>query len=74
MTAADVAYLSAVELYTQASSVNEPRSHTEAMCSDQSDHWKAAEAEEIASLEGRGTWETVPRPKSTNVVSCKWVY
>ena len=74
LTAADVAYLSTVKLYTQVSSVNEPRSHTEAMRSDQSDHWKTAEVEEIASLEGRGTWETVPRPKSTNVVSCKWVY
>ena len=21
-----------------------------------------------------GTWEAVPRPKSTNIVSCKWVY
>ena len=74
MTAADVAYLSAVEFYTQASSVNKPRSHTEAMRSDQSDHWKATKAEEIASLEGRGTWETVPCPKGTNIVSCKWVY
>jgi hypothetical protein len=74
LTAADIAYLSMVELYTQASSVDEPRSHTEAMKSKQSNQWKAAEAEEITSLEGRGTWEAVPRPKNTNVVSCKWVY
>ena len=63
-----------VELYTQASSVNEPRSHTEALRSPQSEEWKNAEAEEITSLENRGTWEVVPRPKGVNVVSCKWVY
>ena len=70
----DVAYLSMVELYTQASSVNESRSHTEALQSPQSEEWKNAEAEEIMSLENRGTWEVVPRPKGVNVVSCKWVY
>ena len=74
LTEHDVAYLSMVELYTQASSVGEPRSHTKAMRLPQSEEWFKAEAEEIMSLESQGTWEVVPRPKDTNVVSCKWVY
>ena len=74
LTEQDLAYLSMVELYTQASSVNEPRSHTEAMESPDSVHWKEAEAAEIKSLEDRETWEVVPRPENINIVSCKWVY
>ena len=63
-----------VELYTQASSIGKPRSHTEAMRLPESQEWFKAEAEEITSLESHGTWEIIPRPKDTNVVSCKWVY
>jgi len=63
-----------VELYTQESIESEPRSHTEAMESPDSDRWRAAEAEETESLESRGTWKVVPRPKNVNIVSCKWVY
>ena len=40
----------------------------------QSEEWFKAEAKEITSLESRGTWEIVPHPKDTNVISCKWVY
>jgi hypothetical protein len=36
--------------------------------------WKAAMDREIESLRQAGTWETVPRPTSKNVVSCKWVF
>lgn len=70
----DIAYLSMVKLYTQASSVGKPRSHTEALQSPQSEDWKNAEAEEITSLESHGNWEVVPRPDDVNVISCKWVY
>ena len=74
LTDHDVAYLSMVELYTQASSVGKPRSHTKALQSPQSEDWKKAEAKEIMSLESCGTWEVVPRPDDINIVSCKWVY
>jgi Reverse transcriptase (RNA-dependent DNA polymerase) len=36
--------------------------------------WKAAMDRKIETLRQAGTWETVPRPTSKNVVSCKWVF
>ena len=30
--------------------------------------------EELAALNSRGTWELVPRPPSTSIVTCRWVF
>src|SRR2546430_15795644 len=29
---------------------------------------------ELAALDSRGTWELVPRPPSTSIVTCRWVF
>ena len=44
------------------------------MCLPESQEWMKAKAEEIMSLESRGTWEIALHPENTNVVSCKWGY
>jgi hypothetical protein len=36
--------------------------------------WKQAMDKEICMLEKAGTWTTVPRPASRNVVGSKWVF
>jgi hypothetical protein len=37
-------------------------------------HWRAAIVEEYGALTSNGTWELVPRPQSSNVVTSKWVF
>ncbi|KAM7479031.1 hypothetical protein LguiA_027244 [Lonicera macranthoides] len=36
--------------------------------------WEAAMREEINALHKNNTWELVPKPKGTELVTCKWVY
>lgn len=51
-----------------------PTSLTEAMSSPDSSSWRAAMAEEAATLQEIPTWKLVPRPTSTNVMGCCWVF
>jgi hypothetical protein len=37
-------------------------------------HWRAAMEEEYGALINNGTWELVPRPQGSNVVTNKWVF
>jgi hypothetical protein len=37
-------------------------------------HWRAAMEEEYGALISNGTWELVPRPQGSNVVTGKWVF
>jgi hypothetical protein len=37
-------------------------------------HWRAAMEEEYGTLINNGTWELVPRPQGSNVVTGKWVF
>jgi hypothetical protein len=37
-------------------------------------HWRAAMEEEYRALISNGTWERVPRPQGSNVVTGKWVF
>jgi hypothetical protein len=37
-------------------------------------HWCAAMEEEYGALISNGTWELVPRPQGSNVVTGKWVF
>jgi hypothetical protein len=37
-------------------------------------HWHAAMEEEYEALISNGTWELVPRPQGSNVVTGKWVF
>jgi hypothetical protein len=37
-------------------------------------HWRAAMEEEYRALISNGTWELVPRPQGSNVVTGKWVF
>ena len=67
-------YCHLVELYTATSAPNEPKTYEQAIASADASKWKAAMAEEIETLENRGTWEIVDRPANKPVVSSKWVY
>ena len=48
-----------------------PRSHVEAL---RIPHWKAAMDQEYAALMERQTWKLVPRPRDTNIVTCRWIF
>jgi hypothetical protein len=37
-------------------------------------HWRAAMEEEYGAFISNGTWELVPRPQGSNVVTGKWVF
>jgi hypothetical protein len=37
-------------------------------------HWRAAMEDEYETLINNGTWELVPRPQGSNVVTGKWVF
>jgi hypothetical protein len=37
-------------------------------------HWRAAMEDEYRALISNGTWELVPRPQGSNVVTDKWVF
>jgi hypothetical protein len=37
-------------------------------------HWRTAMEEEYGALISNGTWELVPRPQGSNVVTGKWVF
>jgi hypothetical protein len=37
-------------------------------------HWRAAIEEEYGALISNGTWELVPRPQGSNIVTDKWVF
>ena len=51
--------------------VNEPKTYEEA---SQNSTWQKAMEEEIIALEQNQTWESVPRPRDTKLISCKWAY
>ena len=36
--------------------------------------WQLAMSEELAALEGTGTWDLVPLPSRSVPITCKWVY
>jgi hypothetical protein len=37
-------------------------------------HWRAAMEEVYGALISNGTWELVPRPQGSNIVTGKWVF
>jgi hypothetical protein len=37
-------------------------------------HWRAAMEDKYGALISNGTWELVPRPQGSNVVTSKWVF
>ncbi|KAJ0391857.1 hypothetical protein P43SY_008830 [Pythium insidiosum] len=54
-----------------------PKSHKDAISSDYSEYWRAAEEDELSSLCAHGTWMEVRRdavPRSHRVITCRWVY
>ena len=53
---------------------SEPRSVKEALSSFNKNKWKKAMDEEINSLNENSTWDIVPLPKDSNLVTCKWVF
>ena len=50
--------------------VNEPKTYAEA---SQNLAWQKAKEKEII-VEQNQTWELVPRPRDTKLISCKWAY
>ena len=53
---------------------NEPRTHQEALQSEEKGKWMDAMNSEIESLKKRGTWSLVDLPVGKNLVTNKWVY
>jgi hypothetical protein len=37
-------------------------------------NWRAAMEEEYGGLLSNGTWELVPRPRGSNIITGKWVF
>jgi hypothetical protein len=37
-------------------------------------HWRAAMEDEYGALISNGTWELIPRPQDTNVVTDNWIF
>lgn len=54
--------------------INIPSDFNEAITSPESDHWKAAMDEEIASLDRNGVYELVELPAARKAVGGRWVY
>ena len=52
----------------------DPRTVTEALNSADSDEWKAAMKEEMASLQENETWELTQLPHGKKAIGCKWVF
>jgi hypothetical protein len=48
-----------------------PRSYRAALADP---HWRAAMEQEYAALVGNNTWDLVPRPPHSNVVTGKWIF
>ena len=54
-----------------AGAVYEPTTYQEAVVLPE---WQLAMSEELAALEGTGTWDLVPLPSRSVPITCKWVY
>jgi Reverse transcriptase (RNA-dependent DNA polymerase) len=67
---ADCAFAAAAIGDTQG----DPRTVSEARSRADWPLWQQAMDREMKTLEGAGTWETVPRPPGRNIVGSKWVY
>jgi hypothetical protein len=62
------------EDYAMFSEYYEPKSHTNAMQSDNSDDWRLAMDDEIKSLAENSAWELVDKPDGKLIVDNRWVY
>ena len=51
-----------------------PKTVEQAQASPQSEFWKAAMDEEMASLHANGTWELVDAPRGVRPVGTRWVF
>ncbi|KAJ0396885.1 hypothetical protein ATCC90586_002828 [Pythium insidiosum] len=54
-----------------------PKTHKDALSSDYSEYWRAAEEDELSSLRAHGTWMEIRRdavPRSHRVITSRWVY
>ncbi len=60
--------------YAMFASFDEPKSHTEAVTSENSSQWQAAMEDEMTSLNVNNTWELVDRQEEKKVIDCRWVY
>lgn len=54
--------------------IDEPKSLSDALASDNKPKWIAAMKDEIASMEKNETWELCRLPKDRKAIGCKWVY
>jgi hypothetical protein len=51
---------------------SEPQSWGQAMKSSQSEKWKSAADEELASLAKMKTWDVVDQPPNTKLIKSRW--
>lgn len=52
----------------------EPSTVREALMSEEAEMWKQAMEEEIGNLQRAQTWELVPRPPNTKVITSRWIF
>lgn len=51
-----------------------PSSVSDALSRDDSDKWRQAIEDELASFEENEAWEVVKKPENATIVQCKWVF
>lgn len=58
----------------QTSVQEEPKSLKQALSSPNSNEWRKAMLEELASMQENDAWELVDLPVGSRAIGCKWVY
>ena len=61
-------------IYSSVNFAPEPTCVSEALSSDESDHWKSAMDSEMSSIDEHKVWSLTDRPKDCNTIKCKWIF
>ena len=67
----DALFAFAVQVGT---SISEPRTYNEAVCSPHRVQWERAMQDELDSIKANDTYTLVPLPPARQAIGCKWVY
>jgi hypothetical protein len=70
----DIAFATVLAAVPKTDHDFEPTTYAEAIACSQSEAWLKSMQNEFDSHTDKGTWEITMRPKSRNIIKCKWVY